>query len=178
MTTEITFNKTELIAQLKAAFEEVRSLVSPLSDEQLHASNTDKWSIGGNLEHLILTSLPVSSALKLDKEKIKGFGIPKGSSRTYEHLFATYKKALAKGIKAPPSFSPQINKPKSKQESLASWDVIEQKFLQRIDALWTEEELETYAIPHPAIGILTVREMLYFTVFHIHHHLEAMRKLG
>lgn len=37
-----------------------------------------------------------------------------------------------------------------------------------IDAvsLWTEEELDRGQLPHPVLGMVTMREMLFFTVIH------------
>jgi len=38
-----------------------------------------------------------------------------------------------------------------------------------IDKL-TEEELDKYVLPHPILGKITMREMLYFTIYHVNHH--------
>ena len=35
---------------------------------------------------------------------------------------------------------------------------------------WSEKKLDRYQAPHPALGKLTIREMLYFTIFHNVHH--------
>jgi hypothetical protein len=35
---------------------------------------------------------------------------------------------------------------------------------------WREEDLDYYRLPHPLLGKLTVREMLFFTVYHNYHH--------
>lgn len=39
----------------------------------------------------------------------------------------------------------------------------------RVDS-WTEQDLDTVLLPHPLLGKLTVREMLYFTIYHAQHH--------
>jgi len=31
---------------------------------------------------------------------------------------------------------------------------------------WNESELDGYLLPHPLIGKLTIREMLFFTMYH------------
>jgi len=31
---------------------------------------------------------------------------------------------------------------------------------------WNEDELDQYQLPHPILGKLTIREMLYFTIYH------------
>lgn len=42
---------------------------------------------------------------------------------------------------------------------------------------WSEEELETYNCPHPVLGKITVREILYFTIYHVQHHHETIKKM-
>lgn len=41
----------------------------------------------------------------------------------------------------------------------------------------SDEILDTYQIPHPIIGLISVREMIYFTLYHYKHHLKAINKL-
>ena len=38
--------------------------------------------------------------------------------------------------------------------------------LERMD----EKQLDAYLLPHPLLGKLTLREMLYFTIYHVEHH--------
>jgi hypothetical protein len=35
---------------------------------------------------------------------------------------------------------------------------------------FTEEELDKYILPHPLLGKLTIREMMFFTIYHVLHH--------
>ena len=35
---------------------------------------------------------------------------------------------------------------------------------------WKESDLDKYVLPHPLLGKISLREMLYFTDFHILHH--------
>jgi hypothetical protein len=37
---------------------------------------------------------------------------------------------------------------------------------------WSERALDRFRLPHPALGQLTVREMLHFTLYHNLHHVE------
>ena len=36
---------------------------------------------------------------------------------------------------------------------------------------WSEHALDQTWVPHPLLGLLTVRELLEFTVYHTSHHL-------
>jgi hypothetical protein len=35
---------------------------------------------------------------------------------------------------------------------------------------WSEAELDAYRLPHPLLGRLSVREMMFFTLLHNRHH--------
>ncbi len=39
---------------------------------------------------------------------------------------------------------------------------------------WSEAALDRYRLPHPLLGKLTVREMLFFTLYHNAHHLDQV----
>jgi len=41
---------------------------------------------------------------------------------------------------------------------------------------FTEQELDTLILPHPLLGKLTIREMLYFTIYHVGHHHEITKR--
>ena len=41
---------------------------------------------------------------------------------------------------------------------------------------WSEDQLDRYQLPHPAMGKMTVREVLFFTVYHNAHHARRVRE--
>ena len=43
------------------------------------------------------------------------------------------------------------------------------KLNKKIDS-FDEKDLDRYILPHPLLGKLTIREMLFFTVYHVQHH--------
>lgn len=153
------------------------NLSQPLTDEQFFAPlDGDKWSVAENLQHLYLSTRPVARLMAGQRALLDQFGKPVNPSRPYEQLVADYKRTITdNGIKAPASVS-------ARAEDLTDRSVVETNFAKAnqgvIDALnnWTEEELEHYVIPHPALGPLTVREMICFTAYHIQHHLEPTRE--
>jgi hypothetical protein len=36
---------------------------------------------------------------------------------------------------------------------------------------WQEQDLDRYLLPHPILGKLTVRELLFFTIYHDMRHM-------
>ncbi|MBN8578769.1 MAG: DinB family protein [Cytophagales bacterium] len=41
---------------------------------------------------------------------------------------------------------------------------------------FSEAELDLYILPHPLLGKLTLREMIYFTCYHVQHHQELVKQ--
>jgi len=39
-----------------------------------------------------------------------------------------------------------------------------------------EDDLDRVMLPHPLLGKLTLREMLFFTIYHVEHHLGILRQ--
>ena len=42
------------------------------------------------------------------------------------------------------------------------------------ELLTSQADLDRYRLPHPLLGKLTVREMLFFTVYHNYHHVRSV----
>jgi hypothetical protein len=41
---------------------------------------------------------------------------------------------------------------------------------------WPERALDTTRMPHPLLGAITVREMMFFTLYHNRHHVDGVRR--
>jgi hypothetical protein len=41
---------------------------------------------------------------------------------------------------------------------------------------WSEAALDSVQMPHPLLGRLTAREMIFFTLYHNQHHVEVVRR--
>ena len=41
---------------------------------------------------------------------------------------------------------------------------------------WTEDQLDEFILRHPLLGKVTVREMLYFSVYHMDHHQNLIKR--
>lgn len=169
-------SKEDLIQATNEAYQAITDYIKNLNEEAFVFTPDQRWSPAGQLEHLILSSKGVASALKMPKEKLAAFGMADKPSRSYNELWTTYIGVLGTGLKAPAQFVPNSAAPVSREELLSNWNMIGDKLATRI-ALWSEEDLERFQLPHPAFGMLTVNEMLYSTVFHTWHHLDTMQQL-
>lgn len=101
------------------------------------------------------------------------FGRAKQGSGSYAALGDRYQGLLAAGAGAgsftPREVPPPAN-PRDKHTSLSPDSPTPSSSLHSRIEKWSETALDRYRLPHPLLGKLTVREMLFFTVLHIAHH--------
>lgn len=168
-------NKSEIIAALNEKVEAFNSFIAPLNKEQFEATPNDKWSAGQNLDHLIRSIRPLQPAYALPKFMLKMmFGKANRPSRTYDEVVVKYKNKLAVGFRASGQFVPPVILFEQKELLLKKYTRQKEKLISKIKKQ-KEEDLDRYILPHPLLGKLTLREMLYFTIYHNEHHLEFLR---
>lgn len=88
---------------------------------------------------------------------------------------AKYKAKLAAGGKARGPFIPPVILFENKESLIKQYLLQKEKLISKIKRQ-SEEELDLYILPHPLLGKLTLREMLFFTIYHNRHHLELLQK--
>ncbi len=141
------------------------------------------WSPGENVVHLIKSVKAVADAMRLPKLLLRLLFGAAGASRTYAEVREAYRAQLAKGAVAagrfvpqpPPADDPEAAE-RSRRRALGGWRRTGDGLVRAL-AKWSEPALDTYRLPHPLLGKLTVREMLFFTHYHDLHHLAAVRRL-
>jgi hypothetical protein len=84
-------------------------------------------------------------------------------------LVEKYKEKLNAGGKASGRFIPSSILFVRRKEYIGRLTKIIYKLSSQV-ATFTEEELDRFILPHPLLGKLTYREMLYFTIYHVQHH--------
>ncbi|MFM7859446.1 MAG: DinB family protein [Flammeovirgaceae bacterium] len=159
----------EKVAQLLLkAHDSFSKSVLSLSSEQLKWNKEGKWNAAELLDHIVKSVKPVHFAFALPLFLLQlMFGRTNRPSRSYEELVAKYQLKLQAGGKAPKRFCPGANIAITKQAHILQ-KIIAQ-LCARIDTL-TENQLDLYILPHPLLGKITLREMLYFTIYHVEHH--------
>ncbi|MEZ5043358.1 MAG: DinB family protein [Saprospiraceae bacterium] len=164
--------KTSVFQALEESFQLVAESCKSLPQEALHCSIEGKWSIAEQVDHLIKSGQPVLKGMHLPKEQLLAiFGRMDRSPYSFLELKAFYLKTLKENaIKAPPKFQPNIENGIKSTDLLAKWEALSAQF-QVVAEVWTEEDLDQYAMAHPILGLLSVKEMLFFTIFHNAHHL-------
>ena len=144
--------------------------IETLSTEQFLFSKEEKWTAGQQLDHIYRSVSPVAMAFGLPKFVLTLiFGKANRTSRSYEALIEKYHAKLASGGKASARFVPNaisVDQRKTISKALANKV---QQLCSKIKRL-NEEELDSFILPHPLLSKLTLREMLYFTIYHVEHH--------
>lgn len=139
------------------------------------ASIGEAWSPAENVRHLTKSMRAVTMGLRLPRWLLAlRFGSAASPSRSFEALHAEYRERLARGATAG-RFAPSERRPSPDAEGqrgeIMAHHRVALHALREAAGQWPERALDGRMLPHPALGKLTVREMLFFTVFHNRHHL-------
>lgn len=156
-----------------------RAFIPDLSnhtDQEFCYAPEGKWSAALQLDHLIKSVAPVNMAMGLPPFLLQWlFGVSNRPSGTYEELVDKYHRKLGEGGKASGRFIPTEIRAHQKKPLLRKLERLVNRLCQRTEK-FDEKSLDTYLLPHPLLGKLTLREMLYFTAYHAEHHQELVKK--
>lgn len=165
--------KQEIIQQLSDKHQTFANLVASLNDADFLFAPAEKWTAGQQIDHIVRSVTPVANVLKDPQAFFKlSFGKADRPSCDYHTLVQKYQEALTKGGKASGRFLPQVIASDQKQALKAQLLEEVAKLCSHLDN-YTEGQLDEYILPHPLLGNLTIREMLYFTIYHVEHHQKA-----
>lgn len=169
-------NKESLAAILRDNHSSCIQYLQSLSDADFLYAPEGKWSAGQQLDHLLKSVKPVNMAMGLPKFIVQWkFGVANRPSKTYEQLVEKYQGKLQQGGTAPGAFIPTVVKPENKEILLQQLASLSARLAKKTET-HTEEALDKYILPHPLLGKLTFREMLYFTAYHVQHHQSLVKK--
>jgi DinB superfamily len=161
----------ELIQQLKHKHSDFTAYIANLPNTVFETSVNGKWSAGQQLDHIHRSTRPVLLAFKLPKFVLRlAFGKPNRPSRNYSELVQKYLSKLQLGGRATGRFVPQKLNPRQKEKTLQAVTSTIILLCNKINRS-AEEDLDKFLLPHPLLGKLTLREMIYFTIYHVEHHL-------
>jgi len=163
--------KRDVISALHDSNRRVISWFTEIQATDFFTRPADVWSASDNLDHLIKSHKPLAKALKLPKITLQAmFGKPQKASTSYEELCQLYRDEIAKGAQASGRYIPSqeqadANVEKKKKELIDQFSKVSTELVSTVEK-WTDEELDQYLLPHPILGKLTIREMLFFTIYH------------
>lgn len=139
------------------------------------------WSTAENLAHLCKTVRAATLAFRVPARLSGLIWGSAENSRSYAELVTSYKAVLDGGVVSPAAFVAELDEvpqdiAAAKQELLQRWQQVAGK-LEAALANWQDEDLDKAKVPHPVLGKLTLRELLFFTLYHNLHHVNDVRRL-
>ena len=172
-------SQQDIVEQITAIQHGLSNDIERITDARFCTGTAESWSASDYLKHLLLSVKPVAKAMSFPAEVLeRQFGRSERASKSYAEVLQAYKKRLEEGIrvedfdKVVPVF---YRFPEGTTDERAylvqSWNEANQRLIDATQK-WSEADLDHLQIPHPAVGMLTLREMLFFTLFHnmLHWH--------
>ncbi|GAA4401015.1 hypothetical protein GCM10023187_14770 [Nibrella viscosa] len=165
--------KQDIQAAIHKAVTDVQATIEPISDSQFFEPlDNGKWSVAETLQHLYLVIRGLNRLLPGPREVFEQWGKAEQPSRSFDVVKHTYQAGSLKPRVAPEQVTPRAADLDTDRQTLTERFVsAHQALATNLDG-WSEEELDTYQVPHLVLGKMTVREILYFTILHLYHHLE------
>ena len=166
----------QIIEKLQTIFAEVEKNGASFSEDAFFKRPpTGKWSAAENIQHLFLSAKPLVGLFGKPDFMKQQWGESNRPSTGYDDVVKIYLEKIGNLGAAVPAYVPD-GLCATQSEQLANLHSIHQKFLERASALG-DEVLDNYQVPHPLIGLLTVREFLYFTHYHTSRHNDTIVEL-
>lgn len=169
-------NKEEIIRQLNLHYQALHDQLEGLPPEKWHTETDGKWSPAQQLDHMNRSTAALLPVFALPKFVLRLlFGKPTRPSVSYQELVDMYLQALEKGGKASGKYLPASAAKAKREDALRQITWLVQRLSKGIGK-WKDAQLDQYQLPHPLIGKITVREMLYFTAYHAEHHRQIIAR--
>ncbi len=180
--TRMPFTHAELMLALTRSKQETAAFFGGLAPELYFKHVASEWSAAENLDHLNRAVALLVRALQVPRVVARiAFGAAKAQSRRYDEIVEAYTASLKHGGAASGRSLPVVDSqaedlPAAQRSLITEWQLTCDKLLASIHG-WSETELDHHQLPHPLIGKLTVREMLFFTLYHNGHHVRQARDM-
>lgn len=136
-----------------------------------------KWTPGQHLDHLIKSVEPLNLAFGWAPRWVLRwrFGKPNRPGRSFDEIVKKYTEKLLVANPVNNPFSSAKIEAGQREKLLQRFENQHVKFAANLKT-WAESDLDNYLLPHPLLGKVTLREMLFFTVHHIGHHRQILAR--
>lgn len=166
-------NKDQVIQGLLDSHKSFWDTAINLPNPQM--ANNDKWSVCQNVEHINIALLRLGNFITLPKTSIHSqYGATNNGSASFEEFNERCTNTFSKKIKATEGFIPQLETSDNINTLINKGKGLLEKLILNLKN-WSEEELDLYNCPHPVFEKTTVREILYFSIYHANHHNQAIK---
>jgi hypothetical protein len=173
------YTHAEIVRALGEVEAEVAEFFGGLSAADFLYRQGEAWTPSEHLRHLTRSVRAVNQAFTRPPWMLLlRFGWRRGRSRSFEEIRETYQGALARGGKASGGYVPPREVVRPDEAAAYQRGIVEKWHaagaeLRRGVERWGEKSLDRVRLPHPLLGWLSAREMLFFTLYHNRHHVRA-----
>lgn len=162
--------KNFILTELLEKHQQFTAYVLSLPEADFLYAPPGKWSSGQQLDHVKRSIRPLVLALRLPKGILRLlFGTANRPSKSYEELVKKYQSKLEQAVTPPAPFRPDVIAFQGRNRVQTALQTTVRSVINALER-WSEEDLDRYILPHPLLGKITVREMMYFTIYHAQHH--------
>jgi hypothetical protein len=170
----------DIAAALRAVHEDSLNFWRTIGTAEFFAPIGAAWSPADNVRHLTKSVRAVSAGLRAPRWVLwLAFRSGSGTSRSYAEVREVYLARLARGASAG-KFAPgplgTSADPDADRARVMKYHAAAIGEMAALVVRWQERWLDRFRIPHPLLGPLSVREMLFFTVYHNRHHVDVVRR--
>jgi hypothetical protein len=167
--------------ELADAEADVAAFFGSLSPDEFALRVGSAWTPAEHLDHLNTTVSAVARGLAISPLLLRlRFGRARRPSRSLVELRDDYRARLARGAGASGPFVPERldltgdQRSIRQQELLARWRRVNDRLRTALER-WSDRKLDRLQLPHPLLGRITAREMVFFTIFHDRHHIVSAK---
>jgi hypothetical protein len=173
------YHRDEILSAFEQQYQESIAFWNAFDRDTFFRPLGASWSPADTVRHLIKSTRPIVRALGLPTLVLRVmFGKPRRPSTTYDELRTRYLTALAEGGQAG-SYAPTPRTDKTPElwrgQIMRDFADVNRD-LQAATARWPDESLDSVQLPHPFAGRFTLREMLFFTLYHHRHHIAVVER--
>ena len=172
---------TTLLDSISSEERAVAEFFRSLSAEEFVLRVGDSWTPAEHLHHMNIAVSAVARALSISPWILRiRFGQGRRPSRSFVEVRDDYRGRLARGGRASGRFvPPRENLPAEETTSrqtqlLARWQRVNARLTASLER-WSDRNLDRIQLPHPILGKITAREMVFFIIYHGDHHIAAAK---
>jgi hypothetical protein len=165
--------KLEIIAALHDTHVKLCLHFQDIATNKFFTRKDGAWSPYNHVDHLIKSHQQVIRALKMPKVLLRVFfGMPNFPKKDYLGVSDLYLELEENGATgAKPRMRNKNISEAMKIKAIDQFRATGRNLIKAADP-WSEEDLDNYIVKDSVVGVMRIREALFFTIFHNTQHLE------
>lgn len=168
----------DIAGELMRLHEESVALYATLPTAVFVAPQGSAWSPADHVRHLTKSMRALNRGFRLPPIVLRWkFGRARRPSRDYQAIVQAYRARLATFDGRNNPFAPAtapVTDIEAWRAQVMSYHAVAVEDLIGHARRFSEASLDRYQVPHPLLGKLTLREMLFFMLYHNLHHVRLV----